>query len=166
MRQTVIRSGWHVHKSETRENIKFVKKLRHRTVCNYSLCQWMVDIATKNNNIKNHNHHKHQGLDPLIRSVSKVTTALSNVSSVFQLFSFLVVCRLKIFEIVPNFIITITIITTSSSPSSRNLATGPYPIPKSAIQCYVSLFPLSLSFLKTILQLLTSSSSSSPTFLQ
>jgi len=39
-----------------------------------------------------HHHHKHQGLDPLIRSVSKVTTALSNVSSVFQLFSFLVVC--------------------------------------------------------------------------
>ena len=37
-------------------------------------------------------HHKHQGMDPLIRSVSKVTTALSNVSSVFQLFSFLVVC--------------------------------------------------------------------------
>ena len=39
-----------------------------------------------------HHHHKHQGLDPLIRSVSKVTTALSNLSSVFQLFSFLVVC--------------------------------------------------------------------------
>ena len=32
-----------------------------------------------------HHHHKHQGLDPLIRSFSKVTTALSNVSSVFQL---------------------------------------------------------------------------------
>ena len=29
---------------------------------------------------------------PLIRSVSRVTTALTNVSSVFQLFSFLVVC--------------------------------------------------------------------------
>ena len=40
---------------------------------------------------KNH-HHKHQGSGPLIRSVSKVTTALSDVSSVFQLFSFLVVC--------------------------------------------------------------------------
>ena len=39
-----------------------------------------------------HHHHKHQGLDPLICSVSKVTTALSNISSVFQLFSFLVVC--------------------------------------------------------------------------
>ena len=39
-----------------------------------------------------HHHHKHQGLDPLICSVSKVTTALSNVSSVFQMFSFLVVC--------------------------------------------------------------------------
>ena len=37
-------------------------------------------------------HHHHQGLDPLIRSVSRVTTALSNVSAVFQLFFFLVVC--------------------------------------------------------------------------
>ena len=36
-------------------------------------------------------HHKHQGLDPLIRSVPKVTTTLSIVSSVFQLFSFLVI---------------------------------------------------------------------------
>ena len=39
-----------------------------------------------------HHCHKHQGLDPLIRSVSTVTAALSNASSVFQLFSFLVVC--------------------------------------------------------------------------
>jgi len=37
-------------------------------------------------------HHKHQGLDSLIRSVSRVKTVLANVSSVFQLFSFLVVC--------------------------------------------------------------------------
>jgi hypothetical protein len=41
---------------------------------------------------RTHHHHKHQGLDPLIRSVSTVTTAPANVSSVFQLFSFLVVC--------------------------------------------------------------------------
>jgi len=41
---------------------------------------------------KCHHHHRHWGLDPLIRSVSTVTTALSNVSSIFQLFSFLVVC--------------------------------------------------------------------------
>jgi len=39
-----------------------------------------------------HHHHKHQGLDPLIRSVSKVTAARANASSVFQLFSFLAVC--------------------------------------------------------------------------
>jgi len=39
-----------------------------------------------------HHHHKHQGLEPLIRSVSRVTTVLANVSSVFQLFFFLVVC--------------------------------------------------------------------------
>jgi hypothetical protein len=37
-------------------------------------------------------HHKDQGLDPLIRSVSRVTTVLANVSSVFQLLFFLVVC--------------------------------------------------------------------------
>ena len=39
-----------------------------------------------------HHHHKHQGLDPLIRSVSRVTAARANASLVFQLFSFLVVC--------------------------------------------------------------------------
>ena len=39
-----------------------------------------------------HHHHKHQGLDRVVRSVSRVTAALSNVSSVFQLFSFHVVC--------------------------------------------------------------------------
>jgi len=39
-----------------------------------------------------HHKHKHQGLDPLIRSVSRVITALANISSVFQLFSFLVGC--------------------------------------------------------------------------
>jgi hypothetical protein len=42
-----------------------------------------------NQNTRYH-HHKHQGLDPLIRSVTRVTTALANVFSVFQLFSFLV----------------------------------------------------------------------------
>jgi len=36
-------------------------------------------------------HYKLQGLDSLIRSISRVTTALGNVSSVLQ-FSFLVVC--------------------------------------------------------------------------
>jgi hypothetical protein len=30
------------------------------------------------NEIYHHHHHKHQGLDPLIRSVSRVTTALAN----------------------------------------------------------------------------------------
>jgi hypothetical protein len=45
---------------------------------------------------KHHHHHKHQGLDPLIRSISRVTTAHANVSSVFQLFSFLVVCSYMI----------------------------------------------------------------------
>ena len=40
-----------------------------------------------------HHHHKHQGLDPLIRSVSRVKAARANASLVFQLFSFLVVCN-------------------------------------------------------------------------
>ena len=39
-----------------------------------------------------HHHHKYQGLDSLIRSVSRVTAARANGSSVFQLFSFFVVC--------------------------------------------------------------------------
>jgi len=39
-----------------------------------------------------HQRHEHQGLDPLIRSVSRVTAARANASSVFQLHSFLVVC--------------------------------------------------------------------------
>jgi hypothetical protein len=37
-------------------------------------------------------HHKHPGLGHLTRSVSRVTVALSIVSSVSQLFSFLVGC--------------------------------------------------------------------------
>jgi hypothetical protein len=42
--------------------------------------------------VPSHHRHKHQGLDRLIRSVSRVTTVLANVSSVFQLLFFLVVC--------------------------------------------------------------------------
>jgi hypothetical protein len=39
-----------------------------------------------------HHYHMHQELDPLTRSVSRVTAARGNAYSVFQLFSFLVVC--------------------------------------------------------------------------
>jgi hypothetical protein len=39
-----------------------------------------------------HHHHKHPGLGHLARSVFRVTVALSIVSSVSQLFSFLVGC--------------------------------------------------------------------------
>jgi len=35
-----------------------------------------------------HHHHKHQGLDPLISFVSKVTTVFANVSLVFQMVIF------------------------------------------------------------------------------
>ena len=43
-------------------------------------------------------HHKHQGSDPLIRSVSRVTAALTNISKVFQLVFFLVACSHMILE--------------------------------------------------------------------
>jgi hypothetical protein len=39
-----------------------------------------------------HHHKKHQGLGHLARPVSRITAALANVSSVSQLFSFLVDC--------------------------------------------------------------------------
>jgi len=51
---------------------------------------WLSNTTFIEYNI--YHRHNHQGLDPLIRSVSKVTTALPNVSLVFQLFSFIVVC--------------------------------------------------------------------------
>ena len=70
----------------------------NKHVC-HAICPPYTALApvpcTYNTNTKkrrHHHHHKHQGLEPLIRSVSRVTTALANVSSVFQLFSFLVVC--------------------------------------------------------------------------
>ena len=50
------------------------------------------------NTRKNFHHHKHRGLDPLIRSVSRFTIAHANTSSVFQLFSFLVACSGMISE--------------------------------------------------------------------
>jgi hypothetical protein len=60
--------------------------------------------------IHHHHHHhhqqQHQGLGHLARSVSKVTAALASVSSVSQLFSFLVDCSgmiLKEFGVVAFF---------------------------------------------------------------
>ena len=57
-------------------------------ICIYVCFQCTTSIPHS----QTHHHHKHQRLDPLIRSVSRVTTALANVFSVFQLISFLVVC--------------------------------------------------------------------------
>ena len=45
-----------------------------------------------------HHHHKHQGLDPLIRSVSRDIAALANVFQVVQLIFFLAVCSCKILQ--------------------------------------------------------------------
>src|SRR5215475_12742961 len=45
-----------------------------------------------------HHHHKHTGLGHLARSVSRVKVALSIVSLVSQLFSFLVGCKGKILK--------------------------------------------------------------------
>jgi len=51
-----------------------------------------IFCLSKDHHHHHHHHHEHQGLDPLIRSVSRVTTVQTNVSSVFQLFFFRVVC--------------------------------------------------------------------------
>ena len=59
------------------------------------MCDTVKDPCFKAKDIHHHDHHhhhKHDGLDPLIRSVSRARAARANVSSVFQLFSFLVVC--------------------------------------------------------------------------
>jgi hypothetical protein len=45
-----------------------------------------------------HHHHIHQGLGHSARSVSRVTAALANVSSVSRLFSFLVDCSSTILK--------------------------------------------------------------------
>jgi len=49
-------------------------------------------ISRLNGPFHYHHHHKNPGLGHLVRSVSRVTVALSIVSSVSQLFSFLVGC--------------------------------------------------------------------------
>jgi len=54
------------------------------------MCGTVKDPCFKAKDI--HHPHKHQGLDPLTRSVSRVTAARANASSVFQLFSLLVIC--------------------------------------------------------------------------
>jgi len=53
--------------------------------------KWSNITMNKWSNITHHHHHhKHQGLGHMARSVSRVTAALANVSSVSRLFSFLV----------------------------------------------------------------------------
>ena len=68
--------------------------LKNIIICHITLGS--LKNATWHNSIPfiklTHHHYKHHGLDPLIRSVSRVTAARANASSVFQLFSFLVVC--------------------------------------------------------------------------
>ena len=63
------------------------------SLCYYCSVQFLFNFLKKNpTGHHHHHHHNHQGLDPLICSVSRVTTVLANVSLVFQLFFFLVVC--------------------------------------------------------------------------
>jgi len=67
----------------------------------------MFQSSTHPNLKSSYHHDKHQGLDPSIRSVYRVTTALANFFSVFQLFSFLVVCSdmiSKAFDLVAFFV--------------------------------------------------------------
>ena len=63
-----------------------------RVLSSHCSCLCLSKSSPGPSSVRLHHHHKHKGLDPLIRSVSKVTAALSNVSSVFQLLSFFVVC--------------------------------------------------------------------------
>jgi len=66
------------------------------TEVNPTIDCYFTILQKSKTNIHHHRHHhhrhKHQGLYSLIRCVSRVTAALANVSSVFQLFSFPVVC--------------------------------------------------------------------------
>jgi hypothetical protein len=56
--------------------------------------RWSVVIAVLLLKLNHHHHHhKHPGLGQLARSVSRVTVALSIVSLVSQLFSYLVGCK-------------------------------------------------------------------------
>jgi len=72
-----------------------MSEVLHKTLMNMScitkhiLCGEKIEISSASSY---HHHHKHQGSDSLIRSVSRVRAARANASSVFQLFSFLVVC--------------------------------------------------------------------------
>jgi len=68
----------HFHKSHHRRSLKFNVVF----IIKYSCI----------NHIHHQHHHKYQVLDPVIRSVSRVTAARANASSVFQLFYFFVVC--------------------------------------------------------------------------
>jgi hypothetical protein len=70
----------------TNKFLKMYVKLRHTSP---SFC---MSVWKESQRKDVYHHHKHQGLDPLIRSVSRFTAALATVSLVFQLFSFLVVC--------------------------------------------------------------------------
>ena len=56
------------------------------------ISEHLIREEDKNKKLFGYHHHKHQGLDSLIRSVSRVTAARANASSVFQLFSFPLVC--------------------------------------------------------------------------
>jgi hypothetical protein len=59
--------------------------LKVMSTYNYIYISWNIQ---KEIHLHHHHHHKHPGLGHLARSVSRVTVALSIVSSVSQLFSF------------------------------------------------------------------------------
>ena len=92
-------SNWH-HICQARAFTEAVSASFIPTAYSVTIYDWMVKVkvtleeATKaqRGGEQSYQHHKHQGLDLLIRSVSRVTAARANASSVFQLFFFLVVC--------------------------------------------------------------------------
>jgi hypothetical protein len=77
--------------------VKFSK--RHSNICRNFRKPNQLQTANKETYTKlQHNHHKHQGLGHLTRSISTVTDALASVSSFSQLFSFLVECSVMILK--------------------------------------------------------------------
>jgi len=86
--------------------VRFENLIKILRFLSHALWYTCVTGTNKMDNFFLHHHYKHQGLDPSIRSVSRVTAANANASSVFQLFSFLEVCSgmisLQVWKPVPS----------------------------------------------------------------
>jgi hypothetical protein len=70
----------------------FCKQLYMKPHRGVDICGPLCKQASSYHHHHHHHHHKYSGLGHLARSTSRVTVALSIVSSVSQLLSFLVAC--------------------------------------------------------------------------